>query len=223
MKKHSRILKWRLTYLAVLSLLILNSCAGVSADITVRPDGSGKIVLEYRVSAALEALGRFDGNQRWQTVPTGRADFERTLARLPDMRLVSFSSKEEMSSNGSGNIINRAELEFKNIEALPAFFGAPGKRAAFVRENGKNRLSFTLLDAGQGAGVDPDLLSLAREVSAGYELRLSFSAPETASLVTTPGGISAARIVSPGKKVSLAIETGELLGLSDGLQVEFIW
>jgi hypothetical protein len=204
----------------VLLVLVLNSCIGVSADISIREDGSGKIVLEYRVSPMLEALGKLDGNERWQTIPAGRADFERTLARLPDLRLVSFSSKNE----SGGDVVNRAELEFKNIESLPAFLDGRGNRAAFIRENGKNRLSLTLLDAARdGAAADPDLLSLLREVSRGYELRLSLNAPKTASLAMTPNDIPAARLVSPGKKVSLSIETGELLSLPGGMGVELVW
>jgi hypothetical protein len=203
----------------VLLVLVLNSCIGVSADISIREDGSGKIVLEYRVSPMLEALGRLDGNERWQTNPAGRADFERTRARLPDLRLVSFSSKNE----SGGDVVNRAELEFKNIESLPAFLDGRGNRAAFIRENGKNRLSLTLLDATRSAAADAELLGLVREVCRGYELRLSLSAPKTASLVMTPNDIPAAKIVSPGKKVSLSIETGELLSLPGGLGVELIW
>jgi hypothetical protein len=208
---------WTITPL--LALLALSSCFGVSADISIRDDGSGRIVLEYRVSPMAGALGRLDGNRRWQTVPVGRADFERTLARLPGMRLVSFSAGEE--SDGA-DTVNRAELEFKNIETLLAFLDAPGTGASFTRENGVNRLSLTLLEAG-GTGADPDLLALLREVSRPYELRLSLSAGETVSLRTAPAPVQAARVHSPGKTASLTIGTGELLSLSGGLTVEFAW
>ena len=203
----------------LVALFALCSCFGVSADISVRGDGSGKLVLEYRVSRMAEALGRLDGNSRRQTVPVGRADFERSLSRLPGLRLVSFSSAED----AGGDTVNRAELEFKSIEALPAFFDAAGSRAAFVRENGTNRLSLTLLDAPGAAALDPDLLTLVREVSAGYRLRLGLSAAGTASLATTPSVVPAADIVARGKTVSFSIGTGELLGLSEGLQLEFVW
>jgi hypothetical protein len=211
--------------LLVIVLLSLASCFGVSADISVREDGSGKIALEYRVSRLAEALGKLDGNSRWQTVPVGRADFERTVARLPGMRLISFSARETPSGGAAngGDIINKAELEFKDLESLLAFLDASGKRAVFVRENGGNRLSLTLMAARSAEAVDHDLLTLLREVSRGYELRLSFSAPGTASLSVTPGTVPAARIVSPGKQVSFSIETGELLGVEEGLTVEIIW
>jgi hypothetical protein len=224
-----------LLLLVLAAAAVLDSCIGLSADINLKPDGSGKITLEYRVSPLLEALGRLDGNERWQTVPAGRADFERTLARLPDMRLVSFSAKD--SGAGGGDVINRAELEFKNIEALLAFFDPSGKRAAFDRGgtggSGKNRLSLTLLDPepdpvetpveGAAKAGAEDLRSLLRELSRDYELQLSLSVAGTASLSLTPERAAPARVVSPGKKVSLTIKTAELLGLSGGLGVIFTW
>ncbi|MDR0583386.1 MAG: hypothetical protein LBG57_03440 [Treponema sp.] len=208
---------------ACLLFPVLSSCIGVSADITIAAGGSGKIALEYRVSRMAEALGRLDGNERRQTVPVGRADFERFLARLPDMRLVSFSAREQAAGGAAngGDIINRAELEFKNIDALLAFLDFSGQRASFVRQNGTNRLTLTLLEAREPA--DSDLLALVRELSLDYELRLSLSAEGTASLRLKPETVPSARLVSPGKKVSFTIPTGELLSLPGGLELEFAW
>jgi hypothetical protein len=216
-----RLIFWNMLPLA--ALFAFTSCFGVQADISVREDGSGKITLEYRVSRLAEALGRLDGNERWQTIPAGRADFERALARLPGMRLVSFSTREAASggANNAGDIINKAELEFTGVEALLAFLDAAGNHASFVRENGRNRLSLTLLEARDAS--DPDLLALLREVSRGYELRLGFTAPRTAALTMTPDNVPSARITSPGKTVSFSIETGELPAVTRGLEVNIIW
>ncbi|HCC36114.1 MAG TPA: hypothetical protein DEQ14_00040 [Treponema sp.] len=207
------------------ALVSLCSCMGVNADITVRGDGSGKMILEYRVSRMAEALGRLDGNERWQTVPLGRADFERTMTRLPNLRLVSFSSKSD-----DKDIINKAELEFQNIEDLLAFFdpAAEGKYASFAGENGRNRLSLLLWEG--APEIDADLLSLIQETSAGYAISFSLSVPGTASLaLTDKEGRSAAAppeksvLISPGKKVSLSVDTAELFAVSGGLGMEFEW
>jgi hypothetical protein len=210
--------------LFMLPFFLFASCIGVKADISVRPDGSGKMAIEYRVSQMAEALGRLDGNQRWQTVPVGRADFERSMARLPALRLSSFSS----TSDGK-DTINRAELEFKKLEDLPIFLDPPGRGelASFSRD-GKNRLSLTL---SEGAGeADADLLSLVRKVSDGYAVSISMSVPKNAELALTGGakeGLtenpSSVRMVSSGKKVSFAVDTGELLSLKEGLGLELCW
>jgi hypothetical protein len=204
-------------------LLTLNSCIGVSADISVRADGSGKIVLEYRVSHMAESLGRLDGNERWHTVPVGRADFERSLERLPGLRLISFSEK-----NNRTDIINTAELEFKTIDALLAFLDGGGTYTAFSRESGKNRLRLVLLE-GQGSALDKDLLALLREVSAAYTISISLAFSGAAALVPTDGDGKAidtppaARLIQKGKKVSLSIGTGDLISLPGGLGMEIEW
>jgi hypothetical protein len=210
--------------LALLPFVTFISCIGVKADISLRADGSGRLALEYRVSSMAEALGRLDGNQRWQTVPVGRADFERTLARLPHLRLSTFSS-----SRDGKDLINKAVLEFKEIEDLLAFFDpqGQGKYAAFTRENGKNRLSLVFLEGGE---ADAALLSLVREASEGYAFSFSMGVPENAELALTNGKGKkftpqppSARVVSPGKKVSFSIGTGDLLSLKEGLGIELCW
>ena len=211
--------------LLLLPLASFVSCIGVKADISVRADGSGKMAIEYRVSQMAEALGRLDGNQRWQTVPVGRADFERSMARLPGLRLSSFSSK----SDGK-DVINRAELEFKKVEDLLAFLNPAGKEglASFSQDKGKSRLRLIFSEG--AADADADLLLLVKSMSEGYELSVSLSVSENAELVLTDGagqGIKespvSVRIVPSGKKISFTIDTGELLSLKEGLGVELCW
>jgi hypothetical protein len=205
-----------------LTVCMLSSCFGLKADISVREDGSGRIHLEYRVSRIIESLGKLDGNERWQTVPAGKADFDRTLDRLPGMSMISFSSKDD-----GKDIINRVELEFQDLPALLSFLDASGERAAFVQENGKNRLSFILYPGLQRE--DPELRSLIQEVSRTYEVALSFSAPGKTTLVLTngqggaPAAVEGVQVQSPGKKASLSVNTGDLLASFEGLGLEFTW
>ncbi|MDR2922260.1 MAG: hypothetical protein LBU85_02815 [Treponema sp.] len=213
----------------VFVVLTLNSCFGLAADITMNRDGSGKISLEYRISRAAEAIGRLDGNERWQIIPAGRADFERTLARIPDMRLVSFSTREEPSpKTGDRDIVNKVELEFKNTEALLAFLDPSGKRAVLVREGDKNRLSINL-NEGVSPQANADLLDLLRQVSDGYELEISFSTAGDSALALSDSRGNAiqppdgSRVVLSGKKVSLKMGTGQVIGLRQGLAAHFLW
>ena len=198
---------------------LMNSCLGVAADIVINADGSGRIALEYRVSQMLESMGRLDGNGRWPAIPVGRADFERSLARIPGMRLASFSAKE--AANASGDRVTSAVLEFKNTAALLAFLDNAGSHASLIQEGGKNTLRLALLDP--SAAVNADLLSLLREIFADYEISLTFTTPKNAALSITPPTVTAARLVPQGKKVSFAIGLGELAGLENGLSIEVAW
>jgi len=211
--------------LALLAPFLFASCLGASMDISLRPDGSGRIVLEYRVSRMLESLGRFDGNERWHAIPVGRADLERSLARIPGMRLVSFSSAASADSAdgaSAGDLVTRAELEFANPAALVAFIDFTGSRAEISRENGANRLRVVLLDPCAPI-EDADLLSLMGEISSGYEIRIGLGLPGAAGLETVPATVPGARREVSGGNVSFAIDTGQIPQITDGLALEVSW
>jgi hypothetical protein len=201
--------------------LLLNSCIGIKADITLAKNGSGSIKLEYRVSRLVQSLGALDGNEKWHTIPVGRADFDRTLTRLPGLRLTSFSETQTGSDS-----INKAEIEFDNIESLLPFLDAGGK-ARFSSDQGKNRLSLNLSEG--YAERDPDLATLIQEASEGYTVEISFSSSSSSELVliNSDGKLvqkpAGAQTVDSGKKVLLAIGTADLLALKEGLRIQFSW
>jgi len=206
-------------------LILFNSCLGAQADITIRADGSGKVALEYRVSQMLESIGRLDGNERWPAIPVGKADFERSMARIPGLKLKSFSSKDAPGSAGGRDLVTKVELEFSNAEALTSFLDSSGSKASLTRNNGKNLLRLVLLEPSVNFRNE-ELNSLLKEVSAGYEISISLSAPKNANLTVSPLSVlthNTVRIVNRGKKVSFTMNTGELLGLKDGLVLEMEW
>jgi hypothetical protein len=200
---------------------LFNSCLGVSADISIHADGSGKIALEYRVSQMLESIGRLDGNVNKPVVPVSRPDFERSLAAIPGMSLSSFSAKDLKNSSGGSDLVTKAVLEFDKTEALLAFLGSSGGRASLSQENGKNLLRLVMLEPSGGI-ADADLLALLREVSQGYEINISLSTPKNASLSVLPDSVLA-RLVSQGKKVSFTAGLADLTGLKEGLVLEMSW
>jgi len=216
------------------ALTLMNSCLGVAADISIRADGSGTIVLEYRVSQMLESLGRLDGNENWPAIPVGKADFERSLSRIPGLRLSSFSAKDVPHSSGGRDLLTKVTLEFKDTSALLAFLDSAGGHASLVQENRNaqaavqaamqtaNVLRLVLLEPSADI-ANSDLLSLLRDVSAGYEMSVSVSAPKNAALSVIPSSVPAARTASGGKKVSFAIDMKDLLELNQGLVLEIVW
>lgn len=203
----------------LLILLIFNSCIGLSMDIQMKKDGSGRLNLEYRFSGMAEAIGRLDGNENWPIIPTGRADFERTVLRVDGLRLVSFSSRER-----SGEFITNAELEFSNPQALLRFLDPTGTNASISSEK------FDIfLNIPSTSNINPDLLDLVKSLSADYKLTISFSAEGLSTMrVTDRSGrelpssvLNEAQIVPSGRKVSFSIAMSELLGISEGLGFSF--
>jgi hypothetical protein len=205
--------------LSLLFLLIFNSCIGLSMDIQMKKDGSGKIIMEYRISGMAEATGKFDGNENWPTVPIGRIDFERSVARIPGIRLVSFFSNERQK-----DVITNVTLEYDNTQALLKFLDPSGKRSSFS----EGRLDIVLYEAGL-YNFDDELFDLVRQVSAGYNFTISFSAGKDSTMTLTDGAGNEikppadSQFVQSGRKVSWSTSISEILELTNGLGVSFRW
>jgi len=219
MKKRSpNILLFVICYL----LFVISSCVGVSADISLNQNGSGNVALEYHISKALDALGRLDGNERWNTIPVGRADFERTMDRLPGMKLTSFSSKED----GNDLIIN-AKMEFEDLKSLMSFIDASGLRSSFSGDTHSGRIFMVLNDSKPKNTTA--LENLIAEISKSYSLKMAMSFPGEGSVKITDNrgfaldNISGSTIISPGKRVSCSLPLYSVISATDGVNVEFLW
>jgi hypothetical protein len=208
-------------FAAAVFCVTLSSCFGVKADISVKADGSGQITLVYRVAGELESLGRLDGNRRWETIPSGRADFERTMSRLPRLKLRSFSRKEE-----GGDLVNRALIDFTSLEDLLPLLDAGGESAVFDKQGDRNRL---LLNLTRGAKRGAETLSLLETVFTGRSLELNFKVPAEGELSlldregNPSGEIDGAVLVNRGKELSFSVPVSRLLSLEKGLSVELLW
>ncbi|MDR1411881.1 MAG: hypothetical protein LBI91_06730 [Spirochaetaceae bacterium] len=209
---------------ALLLVFFFGSCIGVSADITIRKNGSGFITLEYRISGELESLGKLDGNARWLPVPIGRADFERTVGRIPSMRIASFSTRRQ-----GGDIVNKARLDFGNTGALLKFLDALGTGAGLVSENNGKLLA---LDFGGGEGAqDPLLAEFAAAAAASYSLELRFDAGAEGEVFLADrdglkrGTESLPRgwVLQSGRKAVFSAPMGDLLTAAEPVRLRVRW
>jgi hypothetical protein len=209
-------------YLLFLICLALCSCLGVNVDISLNQNGSGNLALEYRISQVLDALGRLDGNERWNTIPVGRADFERTMDRLPGIKLTSFSSKEDKN-----DLIINAKMEFENLNSLMSFIDASGLRSSFSGDAHSGRIFMVINDA--RPRINTALESLIAEISLPYSVKMAMSFPNEGTVkITNNRGFSlteipGSTIISSGKKVSFSLPLNSVLSSSDGINVEFLW
>jgi hypothetical protein len=207
----------------LLVVFFFASCVGVSADITIRKNGSGFITLEYRISGELESLGKLDGNARWLPVPVGRADFERTVARIPSMRIRSFSSKKQ-----DEDLVNTVKLSFGDTGALLKFLDALGGGASLVRENGRNLLALDF--GGDEDPVDPALAEFAAKALAGYSLSLRFDTGAEGELflagrngeIRGTESLPAGWIVQSGRKMVFSAPMGDLLA-GEAVRLRIRW
>ena len=203
-------------------LFLLSSCLGVSLDISFDQNGSGTVAMEYHVSRLVESLGKFDGNERWNTIPVGKADLERSLDRLPDMNLLSFSSKEN-----ERDLVTNIKMKFENLNALMTFLDAGGRRSSFSADARSGYIIFTLAEGNEKE--NPALARLLADISETYAIKITMDLPGTGELkITNNKGvplpqIPGSNVVSSGKKVSCSIPLNAVLSSSDGINLEFRW
>jgi hypothetical protein len=214
--KHRNYIFFLKTAAVFVLFLGLSSCLAVNTDIVFNADGSGTIAMEYRMSLRLKALGEQDGNERWYPLPVGKADFERTLQRLPGLKLLSFSSKEDEK-----DLTVTVNLAFSDPGALTAFLDAYGEGAVYT----PGRL---LLSLCKGSGKENrELESLFAEISSGYPVKIRLSLPEegTLSIQDRNGrpASPAAEIEANGKILSFAAPLAEIFSARDGLSLDFRW
>jgi hypothetical protein len=205
------------------SIITLNSCIGIVADIQMRKDGSVKAVLEYRFSRMGETIGKLDGNEKWPVIPVGREDWKRTEQRVEGMKVASFSSRED-----ARDIINKVTLEFKNTESFLKFLDPTGKRASLITGEKSNKLHITLNER-PSSQMNSELLDLVWEVCGGYSFKIGLSAPKNAAIDFTDGegkqGMPPATEAgsSSGKKAAVSIDTAAIFTAEAGVGVDLIW
>jgi len=157
---------------ALVSLFFL-SCIGVASRVTINQDGSGVIQMEYRIARGLETIGALDGNEKWLPVPAGRADLERTAARVQGLSLVSYTSRQ-----AGNDTIHTAEFSFTTVQALSAFFDSTGRQFLADFQGKRVTLSFP-----EQKGPDPEFQGLLTSALEGYSFSLSLTVPGKAQFL----------------------------------------
>ena len=208
----------------LLFVLIFNSCIGVSMDIQMKRDGSGRINMEYHISNTAESIGRLDGNENWPIIPSGREDLERSVARIEGMEIVSFSVR----TRGQDTIITTA-LEYENPQALLKFLNPAGDSNTSINRTDQSGRMELILSEPVSQEINADLMELAKQVFAGYKFSISFSAERNSTMtLTSLNGEEitfppAAQITASGRKTEFAIDMADFFDFKDGLIARFEW
>jgi hypothetical protein len=185
---------------------------GIRSDIVLNADGTGKLHLEYRVSRQLEAIGALDGNAGRPVLPTGRADFERSLRRLEGLSLDSYSSGTE-----GGDLVQRAVISFSRLENILPLLDSGG---AGLRQEGDRRVLSLRFKSAENP--DPRLLSLAEQAAQGYALAFSLSAPGGVEL-RLRGDREGLALEENGGKAGFSLALSRLFRPGGDLELDFVF
>jgi len=217
----------KLLLFALPLLILLNSCIGMSLDIQMNKDGSGKAVMEYRISKILESIGALDGNKSMPSIPVGKDDWEKTIARNQGTKLSSYSSRETAQETTIS-----VTVDFADDQALLRLLDPFGEKVSINRRGQSGTLDLILYDDSVSLNdelYDEAMMSLMRMFMSGYNVSVSFSGPANSSLTITNGEGSpipvppAAKAVVSGRKVSFSMALMDFFELKDGLGLKFNW
>ncbi len=162
----------KIAVLCAASLFLL-SCVGIDSRLTVRDDGSGTLVLAYRVSQLVANLGVSSSEGGVVPLPLSKSDFERSLeSSKGKVRLTGFSRSENEK-----DITIKAELSFDSLEALSevdAFHGQEVK----VGTDGSRHTFSELIARAPGRPVSEESLRMIDAFFSGYDLTFRIEAPQ---------------------------------------------
>jgi hypothetical protein len=98
--------------LPILAVALLSSCIGIDSQITLQNDGSGTLLLNYRISQFMKNLdaGKSDS---LLPLPVSRDDFQRTVDTVPGLKLISLSQREN-----ERDVLIDSRIAFTGIQAL---------------------------------------------------------------------------------------------------------
>ncbi|MCL2276363.1 MAG: hypothetical protein FWC21_00550 [Treponema sp.] len=214
-----RIIKKSFIVLTPFIIFLFNSCLGLSMDIQMNRDGSGRLTMTYRISSSLSGIGSMDGNELMPIIPVYRADWDRTIEKLPGVKLVSYSNRVN-ARESSVNVV----LDFPNIQSLAALLDSSGETVTYSQNN----LNMILIND-NSQRYDNNLIALMRSFYDDYEFSINFSSQSNSLLTITDGGgniinkPARAAVTSSGRRLSFSIGIMDLLEIPGGLGLSINW
>jgi len=214
----------RLSLLLII-LPLLNSCIGLALNIQMNKDGSGKLAMEYRISKMLDGLGALDGNDSMPAIPLSKADFEKTIDRVPGAKISSFSSTEDKKDT-----IIKVVIDYKDDQTLLALLDSTMGKVSLNRQGQNGNLNITLMDDPVDlSDYSEEVIEQVRVFFEGYDIAVSFSGQDNSKLTITDKNGNAipnqsnAKTVLSGKKVSYSTGIMDLMEMKNGLKLQFSW
>jgi hypothetical protein len=153
--------------------LIFSSCVGVDSKMTIRDNGSGALVLSYRVSQLVADIGDPGSGRGIVPLPLTRGDFERSLAPAKGkVRLGKFERSENEK-----DITIRAEIAFDSLESLSQVQAFQDAGLKATTDGGSHAFSQVIARV-PAEPVTEDTLKMLDAFFDGYSLSFSIETPQ---------------------------------------------
>jgi hypothetical protein len=155
-----------------LSSLLLASCVGIDSRMTIRDNGSGTLILTYRVSQLAADLGTSSTGKSAIPLPISRQDFDRSIAAANGkVRLIRFSRTENEK-----DITISAELSFDSIEALASLDAFKDAQLKATTDGARNTMSQVIAKTPPEPLTD-DTKRMIDSLFSGYDISFTVETP----------------------------------------------
>jgi hypothetical protein len=198
--------------LLLIGVALLSSCVDIESRLAIRGDGSGTLVLSYRISRQFADLGRTAGDAPSVPLPVEREDFQRALGGVPGLSLRAFTRAQNDS-----DVAIRAEIGFASLDALARVEIFREMQARV--ETAGSRHTFSILVARVAEGpVSEDSLRMVDEMFEGRALTYVVQVPGPIQS-STPGAQ-----VSPDRRtLTYTARMKDLVNRSEDLVLAVTW
>lgn len=193
----------RRLFLPALLVPALCSCIGIESQIIVNGDGSGTLLLNYRVS-------QFFREDPGLPLPVTREDFQNAVEAAPGLALASLSQREDEQ-----DLYISARIAFERVEALNSL----GKRIdlSYATQEDRHIFRQRVYSGQPPEGLPAESLRMIEAFFPDYALAFEVSPPEPIQSYA-PGELSA-----DGRSLQYRTTIAELLRQKDEVTLEVIW
>ncbi len=152
-------------------MLLFSSCIGIESAMKINLNGSGTILLQYKVSQLLVSMGQTEQETEKQVpLPLSEEDFRQAISKAPGLTLLSVNQEETES-----DVIIRAEIAFNDVASLSRSEIFADMPISFSR-SGDNYVFSQLLTEGSEEMTEEQRQAMEGFFQ-GYELAFTISVP----------------------------------------------
>jgi hypothetical protein len=192
-------------------LFLFFGCIGIESTLDINANGSGTLLLQYRVSQLLVSMGQTEEEGAQEPpLPLTEDDFRQAVRRTPGLTLRSVTREETES-----DVIIRAEIAFNSVNNLadsklfadmPITFGRSG-----------NTVTFSQVLTKGGEEMSEEQRQAMESFFQGYELGFVITAPR--KIISYNRG----EVSQDGRTLTYRISMTDLLQLKEKTELTVTW
>jgi hypothetical protein len=153
-------------------ILVFTGCIGIESTMKIELNGSGTLVLQYKISQLLVNMGQTEEEEgkKQAPLPLSEEEFRQAIQKTPGLTLISVKQEETES-----DVIIRAEIAFNNVSNLAK--SEIFKQMPITFRQSGNNFIFTQLITEANEEMTEEQVQTMESFFQGYEMAFIITAP----------------------------------------------